>query len=373
MDAIDSAFVSSVGKYNSLLIFNKKMKSLENNIIPLSTSGREALIHLDKGIVEYKTLFIVDQRGVLFGTLTDGDIRRGLIAGKDIDSSVENFMFHNFRYLFDGKSSLEEIETLRKNKIALVPILDSEKKLIKIFDLAAKKSLLSVDAVIMAGGRGERLKPLTNTKPKPLLKVGDKPIIEHNIDRLIYYGIDNITISIKYLGEQVIEAFGDGQNKGAKINYITEDTPLGTLGAVSLIENFRHEYVLVMNSDLLTNIDFEDFYQTCLNTNADIAIATVPYTVNVPYAVLEVENSRIRNFKEKPSYTYYSNAGIYLIKREVLNLIPKGAFYNATDLMELLIQKNQNVISYPILGYWLDIGKHEDFIKAQEDIKHINM
>jgi len=349
------------------------MKSLENNIIPLSTSGREALIHLDKAVVERKTLFIVDGSSTLQGTLTDGDIRRGLIAGKDIDSSVENFMFHNFRYLPEDNLALSEIDVLRKNKISLVPIVDASKRLIKILDLSAQKTLLPVDAVIMAGGRGERLKPLTNTTPKPLLKVGPKPIIEHNIDRLIYFGIENITISIKYLGEQLVEAFGDGQSKGASISYISEVTPLGTLGAVGLIDNFQHEHVLVMNSDLLTNIDFEDFYQTYLNTNADIAIATVPYLVNIPYAVLEVEDSIIKNFKEKPSYTYYSNAGIYLVKREILKLIPKGIFYNATDLMELLIQKNQNVISYPILGYWLDIGKHEDYIKAQEDIKHINL
>ncbi|QNF33810.1 NTP transferase domain-containing protein [Adhaeribacter swui] len=348
------------------------MMSLDNNIIPPSTTGREALIQLDRAIVEFKTLFIVDDNGILQGTLTDGDIRRGLIAGKDIDTSVENFMFRNFRFLYEGQSSLENIAMLRKSKIALVPIVDENKKLIKIIDLASKKSLLPVDAVIMAGGRGERLRPLTDSIPKPLLKVGLKPIIEHNIDRLIYFGIENITISIKYLGEQLIEAFGNGQAKGANIRYIAEKEALGTLGAISLIEDFQSKHVLIMNSDLLTNIDFEDFFQSYLDRNADIAIATVPYQVNIPYAVLEVEDSKIRDFKEKPSYTYYSNAGIYLVKREILKLIPKGVFYNATDLMELLIKNNQNVISYPILGYWLDIGKQEDYLKAQEDIKHIN-
>jgi dTDP-glucose pyrophosphorylase len=347
------------------------MKSLDNNIIQLSTSGREALIQLDRAKLGAKTLFIVNEIGTLLGTLTDGDIRRGLIVGKDIDASVENFMNQDFRFLYENHFSLSDLNFLRQNKINLVPIIDKNRTLIKIFDLADRKSLLPVDAVIMAGGRGERLKPLTDTVPKPLLRVGDKPIIEHNIDRLIYFGIDNITISIKYLGEQLKEAFGDGQEKGARIGYITEDQPLGTIGAVSLIEDFQNENVLIMNSDLLTNIDFEDFYQSFLEHDADIAIATVPYKVNVPYAVLEVENSRIRDFKEKPSYTYYSNAGIYLVKKDILKLIPKGCHYNATDLMELLLKNDQNVISYPILGYWLDIGKHEDYIKAQADIKHI--
>jgi dTDP-glucose pyrophosphorylase len=347
------------------------MKSLDYNIIKPNTSGREALIQLDRAKVGTKALFIVDENECLLGTLTDGDIRRGLIAGQDIDASVDNFMNRNFRFLYENQLALSDFNSLREMKIVLVPVLDQNKKLIRILDLSNRKAILPVDAVIMAGGRGERLKPLTDTVPKPLLKVGNKPIIEYNIDRLIYFGIDNITLSIKYLGEQLKAAFGDGQAKGVKISYVTEEQPLGTIGAVSLVEDFKNDHVLIMNSDLLTNIDFEDFFQTYLEQNADLAIATVPYKVDIPYAVLEVENTRIKDFKEKPSYTYYSNAGIYLIKKEFLQFIPNGVFYNATDLMELLLKNNHNVISYPILGYWLDIGKQEDFLKAQVDIKHI--
>ncbi|MBK0401707.1 nucleotidyltransferase family protein [Adhaeribacter sp. BT258] len=347
------------------------MKSLDSNIISNNASGREAIIQLDRAKIGSKALFIVDENGKLLGTLTDGDIRRGLIAGKDIDASVENFINRNFRYLYESQLTLSDLNALREIKIVLVPVLDQSKKLIKILDLNDRKAILPVDAIIMAGGRGERLKPLTDAVPKPMLKVGDKPIIEHNLDRLIYFGIENITISIKYLGEQLKAAFGNGEEKGIHIQYITEEQPLGTIGAVSMIDGFKNDHVLIMNSDLLTNIDFEDFFQTYQEQNADIAIATVPYKVDIPYAVLEVENSRIKDFKEKPSYTYYSNAGIYLIKREFLRLIPKGAHYNATDLMELLLKNGHNVVSYPILGYWLDIGKHEDFLKAQVDIKHI--
>jgi NDP-sugar pyrophosphorylase family protein len=223
----------------------------------------------------------------------------------------------------------------------------------------------------MAGGRGERLKPLTDFIPKPLLKVGEKPILELNLERLAKYGIDDFWISVKYLGEQIETYFGNGENRNINIQYVWEKEPLGTIGAVSLIDNFNHDFVLVTNSDLLTNIDYEHFFLDFLSKNADFAVLTIPYQVNIPYAVLETDNSTIKSFKEKPTYTYYSNGGVYLMKKEMLKLIPQNTFYNSTDLMEELINKNYNVVSYPFPGYWLDIGKHDDFKKAQFDIKNI--
>jgi NDP-sugar pyrophosphorylase family protein len=223
----------------------------------------------------------------------------------------------------------------------------------------------------MAGGRGERLKPLTNFTPKPLLKVGNKAIMEHNLDRLAMYGIDDFWISVKYLGEQIESYFGRGIEKNINIQYIREDEPLGTIGAVSKIENFEHDFILVTNSDLLTNVDYELFFLEFLKKEADMAVLTIPYQVNVPYAVLETHDGKIKSFKEKPTYTYYSNGGIYLLKKEVLKYIPKHTFFNATDLMEELMKNNFKVISFPFSGYWLDIGKHEDFDKAQIDVSQI--
>ena len=223
----------------------------------------------------------------------------------------------------------------------------------------------------MAGGKGSRLWPLTEHTPKPLLKIGDKPIMEHNVDRLALYGIDDFWISVKYLGEQICSYFGNGTNKNVNIDYIWEDTPLGTIGAVSKIENFQHDYVLLTNSDILTNLDYEHFFLNFLKQDADLSVVTIPYHVDIPYAVLETDNGHIVNFREKPTYTYYSNGGIYLIKKSALDLLPKGQSFDATDFMEKLIQQKKRVISYPLSGYWLDIGKHEDFEKAQDDIKQI--
>jgi NDP-sugar pyrophosphorylase family protein len=223
----------------------------------------------------------------------------------------------------------------------------------------------------MAGGRGERLKPLTDTLPKPLLKVGDSPIIEHNINRLINYGIEDIWISIKYLGESIKDYFGNGKAKSININYIEEDKALGTIGALSLLDNLLQDHVLIMNSDLLTNINFEEFFLFYLEHDADIAVACIPYQVNVPYAVMETEGNFVKKLREKPTYTHFSNAGIYIIKKNIIDLIPNNSFYNATDLMEQVINSGGKVAAYPLIGYWLDIGRHDDYIKAQEDINHI--
>jgi NDP-sugar pyrophosphorylase family protein len=214
---------------------------------------------------------------------------------------------------------------------------------------------------------------LTNDVPKPLLKVGDKTIIEHNIDRLVEFGIDDFWISVNYLGEKIEDYFSPRKHKNISINYVWENKPLGTIGAVSKIDDLKHKHILVTNSDILTNLDYEQFYLDFLKSNADLSIVSIPYNVNIPYAVLERDiKGQVKSFKEKPTYTYYSNGGIYLIKKSVLELIPKDSFFNATDLIEKLISLNKKVITYSFQGYWLDIGKHDDYKKAKEDINNIN-
>jgi dTDP-glucose pyrophosphorylase len=345
------------------------------HVVNINNEARVALKALDvlRNSIS-RTLFVINDENRLVGTLTDGDIRRGLLNGLEISHPISSFMNTNFKYLKDAGDKLDLVKTYRKNNISLVPLVDDEFHLLKVLDLNKIRTILPVAALIMAGGKGERLKPLTDVQPKPMLKIGEKPIIEHNIDRLISYGITQIYISVKYLKEQIIDYFGDGSAKGVNIYYIEETEPLGTLGALSLIENLDYEDILVMNSDILTNIDFEDFYQCYKDHNASMALASIPYQVNIPYAVLETNEHNVSAFKEKPSYTYYSNGGIYLMKLRLKDLFSKGCFFNATDLMDLVIaEKDEALVHFPLLGYWLDIGKYQDFIKAQEDIKHINL
>jgi dTDP-glucose pyrophosphorylase len=344
------------------------------HIINQNEIARQALRILDQLPDSVsRTLFVVDDENQIVGSLTDGDIRRGLLNDAEISQAIKFFMNTNFKCLHDNKDNVELIKSYRKADINLVPLLDENSTIIQIINLRKTRTLLPMSALIMAGGKGERLRPFTNTTPKPMLRVGDRPILEHNIDRLISYGISEIFISVKYLKEQIIEHFGDGRAKGVNIYYIEEDEPLGTLGALSMINNLAHEDLLVMNSDLLTNIDFEDFYNFYKEENADMVVASIPYVVSIPYAVLETENHLVSSFTEKPSYTYYSNGGIYLLRAALKSLLAKGTFFNATDLMDLIIKdKDLSLAHYPLLGYWLDIGKHHDYIKAQEDIKHIN-
>jgi NDP-sugar pyrophosphorylase family protein len=316
-------------------------------------------------------LFVVDNNTKLIGSLTDGDVRRGLLNNFTVNTKIDEIIHAKPRYVRKGQYDIQKIIEFREADYKVLPVLDDNDVVINVINFKYIKSYLPIDAVIMAGGRGKRLQPLTDSIPKPLLKVGDLPIMEHNLNRLAMFGIDDFWVSVKYLGDQIEDYFGDGKNKNINIEYVWENDPLGTIGAVSKVNNFKHDYVLVTNSDLLTNIDYEHFFLEFIKQDADLAVLTIPYQVTIPYAVLETEKGRVKSFKEKPTYTYYSNGGIYLMKKEVLAYIPKNNFFNATDLMEELILKDKKIISFPFSGYWLDVGKHEDFEKAQNDIKNI--
>jgi dTDP-glucose pyrophosphorylase len=347
------------------------MKGLRRHLIHYKAPIRQAMSAIDTLGRSSLTLFVLNDEEQMIGTVTDGDIRRGLLKDISINEEVNKVMNGNFSYLNMYDFKIDQILQLKNNKIFLVPFLDKEKKIIKIIDISEKKSVLPADAVLMAGGEGKRLRPLTEHTPKPLLKVGEKPIIEYNIDRFASYGIDTVHISVKYLGQQIVDYFGKNGDKDISIEYVWEDEPLGTIGALSLIKEFKHEYVIVMNSDILTTIDFEDMFITMVNTNADMVVATSPYEVQIPYGVIETSDQEITSLKEKPVYTFFSNAGIYMLKKKMLDYIKPGQSLNATDLIELLISTNHKVINYPILNYWLDIGKPEDFEKAQSDVKHL--
>lgn len=347
------------------------MNDFSKNIIAQNAPFKQALQQLNE-VPFTLTLFVIDEANRLVGTLTDGDIRRGILKNISTEGTVKDFIHTNFKFIRKAGYTLDDVEYFRKMNIHIIPILDEDNTIIRIIDLSKKQSLLPIDGVIMAGGKGTRLRPLTLDTPKPLLKVGNKPIIEYNIDRLNDFGIYNLTISIKYLGQQLIDYFGDGKDKGMNIGYVEEDEPLGTMGAVGLIEHIENPYVLVMNSDLLTNIDYELFFKALTEKDGDMIVATTPYEVKIPYGVIETDGEQITTLKEKPTYTYYSNAGIYIFKKEYVDLIPKNEHFNATDLLEKLIEMGKKVLHYPILGYWLDIGKPHDYEKAQKDIHHIN-
>ena len=347
------------------------MRAFKDHLINKGSSVKQALEFLNK-LSPDPILFVVDQDDKLIGSLTDGDIRRGLLKNFTLSSQIDEIIQPNPRFIRKGENDIQKIISYREALFRILPVVDEKMQVVNIVNFRTIKSYLPIDAVIMAGGRGQRLQPLTDTIPKPLLKVGGKPIMEYNIDRLASYGIDDFWVSVNYLGEQIQQYFGNGYSKSIKIDYVWESEALGTIGAVSKVSNFEHDYVLVTNSDLLTNVDYENFFLDFIKNGADFAVLTIPYKVNIPYAVLETIDGKIKSLKEKPTYTYYSNGGVYLMKREMLQHIPQNTYFNSTDLMESLIIQKFKVISYPFSGYWLDVGKHEDFEKAQTDILNLN-
>ena len=316
-------------------------------------------------------LFVVDDDNKMVGTLTDGDSRRALIKGASVNDKASDVMHRRFNFLRKGvNDDVENIHRQRDMLMKLVPILDEDNHIIDIINLDRYITRLPIDAVLMAGGKGERLRPLTEKTPKPLLKVGEKCIIDHNVDRLIRYGIQHINVTVNYLHEQIEDHYSEPRD-GVKVRTFKEPKFLGTIGSIRFVDTFYNDTVLVMNSDLFTNIDYEDFYLHFKQHDAEMSVAAVPYNVSIPYGILDLEGRNIHGLIENPKYNYYANAGIYLIKRKALDEIPEDTFFNATDLIEKLISQGKKVIRYPLNGTWIDIGNPQEYQKAQDLVKHI--
>ena len=338
--------------------------------IPQTATIREALKRINEISGSAQMLFVLNEDQQVVGTLSDGDIRRGLITGHELSESVEQILFRNFRYLRENNIDIEQLREFRELKLPVVPILNNEGRLLDYINFHKQKSLLPIDAVIMAGGKGERLRPLTLTTPKPLLPVGNKVIIDHNVDRLIAYGVKNISVTVNYLAEQLEEHYREPRNN-VQIQCVREQKFLGTIGAVRLVSEFHNDVVLVMNSDLFTDIDYENMYLHFIENKADMSIAAVPYTVSIPFGICDLDGRDVKGIVEKPTYNYYVNAGIYMLRREMLTKIPYNEFYNATDLIETLVRNNDRVIRYPLNGTWIDIGTMSEYQKAKDLVKHI--
>lgn len=345
---------------------------MKKYIIQDNATIKEALVALDGNTHDGQTLFVIDADERMVGTLTDGDIRRGLIQGIALEDHVSKAMHRSFKFICDGENDAKQLKEFRERLIYFVPVLDAEGHIKRICNLLKYKNLLPVDAVLMAGGKGERLRPLTEKTPKPLLPVGDKAIIDHNIERLITYGVKNISVTVNYLAEQLENHFrepiGDIQ-----VKTVHEPKFLGTIGSIRYVKDFYNDTVLVMNSDLFTDINYEDFYLHFKEHNADMSVAAVPYSVSVPYGIFKLEGKRdIKGIVEKPTYDYYANAGIYLIKTSALDLIPEDTMFHSTHLMEKLINMGKKVIRFPLNGTWIDIGNPQEYKRANELVSHMH-
>lgn len=345
---------------------------MERYIITTEATLRDALGRLNELSGGVMTLLAVDAAsGVMEGTLTDGDVRRALLSGVDLDMKVEKAMFRNFRRLVADSIDIAALRAIREQGIRLVPVVDGAGRLVRIIDTGVSRTVLPVSAILMAGGKGERLRPLTLDTPKPLLKIGDKAIIDYNIEALAAVGVSDITVTTNYLAEQIHEHFSRPV-AGVKVKCVKEPAALGTVGSAGLVEHKPGGKTLLMNSDLLTTINFEDLYIRHEREQADITIAVVPYNVSVPYAILETEGRRVTALAEKPTFAYYANAGIYLIDNALLSELDGKERVDATDLIERAIDRGLKVTYFPINGTWIDIGSPIDFNHASELMRHHN-
>ncbi len=345
--------------------------NINDFIIDQNSSVIEALKQLNTLPGTAMTLFVCTDGKRLVGSLTDGDIRRSLIAGHQLTEPVNQVMHRNC-VAFQGKDiSIAEVKQLRHKRIMLIPHIDENGQIVDILDFNHIHSMLPIDAVLMAGGKGERLRPLTLNTPKPLLKIGDKCIIDYNIEALARNGIKHISVTTNYLAEQLEEHF-EQPVAGVKVQCVKEPYRMGTIGSLALVKEFHNDTILLMNSDLLTSINFEDFYLAHIENQDDLTVASIPYMVSVPYGIFVLDGDRVCSVEEKPTYNYYANGGIYLIKRQWLDIIPRGEYFDATNFMDALIERGCKVSHFPINGTWIDIGSPNDYKHAQDLMQHRN-
>lgn len=335
-----------------------------------SATVKDALVAINNITHDGELLIVVNSDQQMVGSLTDGDIRRGLIAGAELTDPVSKIMHRDFKFIKEEGYDVAHLKSFRDRRIMFIPILDDQRHVVDVVNLQKFKSMLPIDAVLMAGGKGERLRPLTEKTPKPLLEVGGKCIIDHNVDRLISYGVQHINVTVNYLGEQLEEHFATPRS-GVQVRTFREPKFLGTIGSIKFVDTFYNDNILVMNSDLFTNIDYEDFFLHFQMHDAEMSVAAIPYNISIELGILDLDGRNIKGLVEKPKYNYYANAGIYLIKKRALTEIPENTFFHATHLVEKLITQGKKVIRYPLNGTWIDIGTPQEFERAKELVKHL--
>ena len=351
------------------------MTNLELFLISPGSSIHQAIACIDsnaKGIA-----LIVERDRKLIATVTDGDIRRAILAGMDLSLPVQALLHSRSPgprpgpiTAAVGTSDAELLRMMNEYEVRHIPIVDDDGHVVDVMFLRdlVKEYELPLSAVVMAGGYGARLRPLTEDVPKPMLPVGDRPLMQLILEQLRQSGIHRVNITTHYQSERISSYFGNGQDFGLELTYVTEDRPLGTAGGLGFVPT-SDEPLLVINGDILARVDFRAMLEHHREHGAEMTVAVRQYDVRVPYGVIETEGARARRLREKPVFTFLVNAGIYLLEPAVVHCIPNGQRVDMTDLVQLLLAEGRAVATFPLVGYWLDIGEHGDYAQAQEDVK----
>lgn len=347
------------------------MKDWKQAVVSPQDTIRDAIRTIDAGGIQ--TALVIDRENLLQGTVTDGDIRRAILKDLPLETSVATIMKTNPTIARQGDTKESILVTMKLTGHRHIPILDEKNHVVEV---AFLEDLIQTEAlenwvILMAGGLGTRLRPLTENCPKPLLQIGNKPILQTILENCRDHGLKKFYISINYKAEMVKEHFGDGSRWGVTIKYIEEQKRMGTAGALSLLDEKPDSPVLVMNGDLLTKVNFQNLLDFHKEHNAQATMCVREYHFQIPYGVVEINGQRITSIIEKPSQRFLVNAGIYVLQPETLGLIPADTFFDMPDLFKWLIERGLTAAAFPIREYWVDIGQLPDLEQARGDYKEI--
>ncbi|MGL5255766.1 MAG: nucleotidyltransferase family protein [Proteocatella sp.] len=320
-----------------------------------------------------KIAVVVDKKNKLLGIVTDGDIRRAILNNNPLDVYISEIMVKNPITVYNGTSRMAILAKLQNEKLQEIPIVDKNNIVINIASLQelTYKRRRENKVVLMVGGLGTRLRPLTDECPKPLLKIGNKPILETILDNFIDSGFYDFYFAVNYKSDMIRAYFGDGSRFGVSINYIQEKKRMGTAGALSLLPGETALPIIVMNGDLLTKIDFAKLMDYHEEQNAKATMAVREYTYQIPYGVVKFKEERVIDIQEKPKQSFFINGGIYVLNPEIIKKIDGNEFFDMPNLFKNIIKEEACVAAFPIHEYWLDIGKLDDFKKAQADFQEM--
>lgn len=347
------------------------MKDYKNTLIKPDQPIVEAMRIIDTSALQIA--LVIDEQSKLIGVVTDGDIRRGILKGIQLKEPVSSIMFRDFTSVSVSTSNEDIITVMREKELLQIPVLNGEGQVVDLKRLVDLISMPRTDnwVILMAGGVGNRLKPLTDDCPKPLLKVNDKPILEIILENLVAYGFKKFFISVNYMADMIEKHFGSGDKWNVQIEYLREKKAMGTAGAIGLLPDHPLSPLIVMNADLLTKINFIqllDFH------NAHKAWATMcvrDYRFQVPFGVVNLDQYRLKDIDEKPTHNFFVNAGIYVLSPEALNFIPREVSFDMTTLFQNIVAAGHEAIAFPLREYWLDIGRFDDYEKANAEYQNL--
>ncbi|MEN6326692.1 MAG: nucleotidyltransferase family protein [Syntrophomonas sp.] len=340
-------------------------------VISPDTPIVEAIKIIDHG--DLQIALVVNEEGKLLGTITDGDIRRAIMRHLSLDEPVKNIMNKQPRFIYQEESREKAITLMKANKIRQIPVLSQDRRLV---GLEIANELLTPPfrnnyVILMAGGLGKRLDPLTKSCPKPLLRVGNKPVLETTLENFVEQGFRQFYISINYKAAMIKEYFGDGSRWGIKIDYLFEKEQLGTAGALGLLPFKPNHSIILMNGDILTKISFGQVLDFHRKNQSDATICIKEQQNQIPYGVVTVAQNKLKEIEEKPIQRFFINAGLYVLNPDVLKYITPGSRFDIPDLFKILLKNGKAITAFPIREYWIDIGRFDDYERANNEFAEV--